>query len=115
MAWYRPPGDPVETFSCLERCSSFLDQENVETILNGDTICDLTVDNNAYDNSVSNLNEICSTYGFKQLINDPMRATLSTSSLIDHIAINHPMKIAVAGVHKVCLSDHYMIFCIQKF
>ena len=115
LASYGPPGDPVETLSCLERCFSFMDQEDVETRLICDENCDLTVDNNLYDKSVSNLNEIYSTYGFQQLINDPTRVTLSTSSLIDHIATNHPMNIALAGVHKICLSDHYMVFCARKF
>ena len=32
--------------------------------------------------------QICSTYGFKQLIKGPTRTTRSTSTLIDHIFTN---------------------------
>ena len=43
VAWYRPPSNPVESFSKLELILSFLDKEEKEVILLGDTNCDFTV------------------------------------------------------------------------
>ena len=115
LAWYRPPSDSVDTFSCLEQCFSFMYQEDIETILIGDRYCEAKNGNIVYDNCASNLNEIYSTFELKQLIKEPTRVTLGTSSLIGRIAKIHPINIAVAGVHKICLSDHHMIFCVRKF
>ena len=43
VAWYRPPSNPVESFSQLELILSFLDKEEKEVILLGDTNCDFAV------------------------------------------------------------------------
>ena len=43
VAWYRPPGDPVESFNKLELILSFLDKEEKKVILLGDTNSDFTV------------------------------------------------------------------------
>ena len=72
-------------------------------------MCDI----NVHDNSASYLNESYSTYGLKQLAKDQARITFSTSSLIDHIATNHLMNIAVACRHKICLSEIYGIFSME--
>ena len=47
-------------------------------------------------------------FSFKQLIEEPTRVTLNTSSIIDHI-------VKKSGVYEVSLSDHYMVYCIGKF
>ena len=51
----------------------------------------------------------------KQLIEEPTRVTLTTSPIIDHVATTCARNIAEAGVHKVSLSDNYMVYCIRKF
>ena len=43
------------------------------------------------------------------------RVTLSTSTLIDHIATNNNSNISRSGVLKTTFSDHYMVFCVRKF
>ena len=54
-------------------------------------------------------------FSFKQLIDRPTRVTLTTSSIIDHIATTRARNIVKAGVYEVSLSDHYMVYCIRKF
>ena len=54
-------------------------------------------------------------FSFKQLVEEPTRVTLTTSSIIDHVATTCARNIVEAGVHKVTLSDHYMVYCIRKF
>ena len=90
-------------------------QEDSEIILVGDTNYDLMDNYVVYDNSASNLKEAYGTFRLEQLIKDPTRVTLSTSSLIDHLATSQPISVSVAGVHKIWLSDHYMVFCVRKF
>ena len=41
--------------------------------------------------------------------------TLSTATLIDHIAISNPENIPESGILRVALSDHYAVYCIRKF
>ena len=54
-------------------------------------------------------------FSFKQLVEEPTRVTLTTSSIIDHVATTCARNIVEAGVHKVTMSDHYMVYCIRKF
>ena len=39
VAWYRPPNVSVDAFDQMEECLQFLDKEDKETILLGDTNC----------------------------------------------------------------------------
>ena len=117
VSWYRPPSDPVGSFSKLEKVLSYLDKEGKEIILLGDTNCDLTI--TAPDHpSGNNSKHICSLYelfSLKQLIEEPTRVTLTSSSIIDHIATTSARNIVESGVHQVSMSDHYMVFCVRKF
>ena len=54
-------------------------------------------------------------YGLKQLIKEPTRETLRTSTLIDHVAVSEPRNIVGSGVLKMAMSDHYMVYCVRKF
>ena len=117
VSWYRPPSDPVGTFSKMENVLSYLDKEGKEIILLGDTNCDLTItapDQPAENNS----KHICSLYelfSLNQLIEEPTRVTLTSSSIIDHVATTSARNIIESGVHEVSISDHYMVFCVGKF
>ena len=42
LAWYKPPSDLLNVFNRLEIAISYLDEENKELILLGDTNCDLS-------------------------------------------------------------------------
>ena len=52
-------------------------------------------------------------FSFKQLIEEPARLSLIPLQ-IDHIAITHPQNTLKSGVHKISLSDHYMVYCVRK-
>ena len=116
LAWYRPPSDTVETFHKLDKFLAFLASEDKEIILLGDTNCDLT--NKPGDLNVdSNTRHLCSLYDlyiFHQHIMNPTRVTLTTSSIIDHIATTCARNMSDSGVHKVTMSDHYMVFCVPS-
>ena len=120
LAWYRPPSEPIETFTKLEKNMDFFDGENKEILIVGDTNCDLLkvtsteMDSNLVGNAMHRRN-IYSLFGFKQVIKEPTRETLGSSSLIDHVATNLPANIVDSGVLEISLSDHYLVFCIRKF
>ena len=46
---------------------------------------------------------------------NPTRLTLTTSSIIDHIATTCAGNISDSTVHKVSMSGHYIVFCVRKF
>ena len=101
----------------MEKVISYLDKEGKEIIFLGDTNCDLA--KRAPDQPAENNSKhICSLYelfSLKQLIEEPTRATLTTSSIIDPIATISSRNIIESGVHKVSTSDHYMVFCVRRF
>ena len=58
--------------------------------------------------------ELYNLFSLKQLIEEPTRETLSSSTLIDHIATSSPSNIVESGVLQISMSDHFMVFCIRK-
>eukprot|EP00794_Sanderia_malayensis_P003840 gene3840-4379_t len=73
------------------------------------------------ENTTNNVNAavhmaaIYDTLGLTQLIKDPNRETLNTSTLFDHIASTHPANIPEPGVLKVALSVNYAVYCVRKY
>ena len=54
-------------------------------------------------------------FSFKQLVEEPTRVTLETATIVDHIATTCARNIVESGVHKVSLSDHFIVYSIRKF
>ena len=67
------------------------------------------------NSSANKVLELYNAYGLKQLINQPTRETLNTSTLIDHIAVSDHRNIVESGVLNIALSGHYMIYCVRKY
>ena len=123
LAWYRPPNEAVDNFRLLEESLQCLDKEGKEIILLGDTNCDLPPESSDTDHSGLNtdlsphsksLTEIYERFGFHQLIKTATRETLTSSSLIDHIATTNKSNIVVSGVHQAGISDHYLVYSVRK-
>ena len=122
VSWYRPPSDPTETFDKFEEVLKCLESEGKEIILLGDTKCDVTsVDSPQTDsnqnlpNSTKRLLDLYDSLGLKQLISEPTRETIDTSSIIDHIAVSNHFNVVESGVLKTCISDHYLVYVCRKF
>ena len=113
LLWYRPPSDNKDTFEKLENVLLFLEHEGKEVILLGDTNCDLSDANSPCH--VKSIKDIYATYGLKQLIKEPTRVTVQSSTLIDHIAVSDTDNIVESGVLKITLSDHYLVYAVRKF
>ena len=72
VAWYRPPSDPVESVDKLELMLSFLNKEEKDVILLGDTNCDFTAKEGiALDSNAKHLTNIYKLFTFQQLITEP--------------------------------------------
>ena len=82
----------------------------------GDINCDLSQECGriSSDSNAKHLINLYQLFSLKQIIKEPTRVTLTTSTLIDHIATTCTDNILDSGVHKVALSDHYMVFCKRK-
>ena len=117
-AWYRPPSNPIQSFTKLEGNLEFYDRENMEIVFLGDTNCDMYLLENSPENTKNHVKaavpmaSIYDTFGLTQLSMDPTRETLDTATLIDHIASTHPENIPESGVLRVASSDHYAVYCI---
>ena len=115
LAWYRPPNDPDKSFLMLEKTLSFLDKENKEIILLGDTNCDLTPKQAGQPIDSKHKIDFYELFSFKQLIEEPTRVTLTTTSIIDHIAMTCARNIVGSGLNEISMSDYLMTYCIRKF
>ena len=110
--WYRPPDSKVEIFDKFESYLLKLDQEDKESIIMGDTNCNLL--SQTFDHKAEHLKFITETYQYIQLIDQPTRITSSTRTLIDHIFTNKPNIITNHGVLHVGISDHSLIYATRK-
>ena len=52
--------------------------------------------------------------GLTQLISEPTRVTQESRTLIDHIYTNNEETILCVSVEKMCISDHFAVFCNRK-
>ena len=95
----------------MEGKLEYSDRENKEMIIMGDTNCDFS--SKVADEYCSSLNytvhlaEIYDLLGLTQIIREPTRVTLNSSTLIDHIATNKPENVVASGVFSITLSNHY--------
>ena len=106
---YRPP-QQRDFFDPFEQLVSNLPTDS-EIIILGDTNINLL---NTNCTTARQFKNILRSNGLKQLITEPTRKTVHSSSLIDHIIVSQPSKICVNGVLPVGLSDHCAVFCTRK-
>ena len=60
---------------------------------------------------MKNNHQFCTIHGLKQLIKCPTPVTCSTST---HILASFPSRVSQKGITEVGISNHQLIFCIQK-
>ena len=89
--WYRPPDSLISTFSYFETLVGRIDAENIEYYLMVDLNCDLS--SKELDHNSTKLMNIADLYNLHQVINEPTRITISSSTMIDLIFTNTVDKI----------------------
>ena len=106
---YRPPDTKVEFNDRFEDFIDIVSDQNKEFIILGDfnrnlLNCEIERD---WGNFTSSL-------GLTQLISEPTRVTQESQTLIDHIYTNNEETIQSVSVEKMCISDHFAVFCNRK-
>ena len=108
---YRPPNAHPEYFDTIVDTTEKAVSENKEVIIIGDLNIDYSIKENLNSNSIFLMESL---FGMNQLILSPTRVTLTSSSILDDILTTCPQHHVISGVHKINLSDHYMIYtCIN--
>ena len=72
------------------------------------------VDATPPDRGTQKLLDICETYQYNQLINQPTRIAQDTSSTIDLFLTNNPLHFSYIGVSAIGTSDHCLLYIIGK-
>ena len=81
-----------------------------EVFMIGDLNCDIL--KNSPESRV--FRNLCSSLNLTQLITCPTRVTSHSSTLIDVIMTTNTALVAESGVMENHVSDHYLIFTVQK-
>ena len=87
-------------------------KKNKEIVIVGDLNINYDLDQKKYNNQAHYI-EILLNYS--QLILEPTRVTLNTSSIIGHIYTTMPNTHVQSGVLKYTVSDHYLVYTIFSF
>ena len=103
---YRPPDSKIEYNDRFEEFIDTVLNEEKEFVLMGDINKNLL--NSDTDREWGNFT---TSLGLTQLVDEPTRVTSDSRTLIDHIYTNNEDNIHSIKVEKLCLSDHYGIFC----
>ena len=106
---YRPPNATVDFNDRFEDFIDVINQEDKELFLLGDF--NKKVLNEVIDRNWGNFT---TSLGLSQLVSEPTRVTKDSATLIDHIYTNSEENIQCVNVKKLCLSDHYAVFCNRK-
>ena len=89
-----------------------LDSYHMEVDIIGDLNCNVGA--TSPDCSTQKLLDICDSYQYRQLIDQPARITQLTSSIIDLFLTNHPRNFSHSGVTNIGISDHCLVYAIRK-
>lgn len=107
---YRPPHFNYKTFvDELESTVSDIAPTVDHLIVLGDFNIDMLCLNDA---RVIALSDVFDTFGLTQLINEPTRSTLNSSTLIDLLCVSDSVRVECSGT--ICaghISDHDLVFC----
>ena len=115
--FYSPPNSSCyfdkEFVSKFEVMLDIATAEEKEVILLGDFNFDFLPSVSKTD-ACKRLNLLFKLLNFKQCITDATRIAERSTSLLDLIATNIPNNLSRSGVISTGLSDHEMVYCVQK-
>ena len=115
---YRSPrrqnvlGNMKDLQKYLTETQSKLGQGHKEIHLFGDFNYDMLIRVNVLSSAIK---EICNAISASQLIEEPTKITVRSSTLIDLLISTAEDKITESGVIHTAISDHSMIYAIRKF
>ena len=89
---YHPPNAISEFFDYFEKLIKLIDNENKEMYILGDLNCNLLEETMLFNLPTNKLNSLYELYQLTQSITEPIRITMTISSLIDLVFTNTPEK-----------------------
>ena len=115
--FYRPPNSShfydQDFMLKLDNMLDIAGVQGQEMIVLGDFNCNFNVKKDNIS-ECKQLKLTFKTHHLTQLIKEPTRVTIDSSTLLDLIASNNPRNISKSGVIALGLSDHDMIYCVRK-
>ena len=105
---YRPPNSAVNYF---DNIINVLDDimADYQCIILGDLNYNYVMDESLYANPITYMSQM---FGLTQLVTEPTRVTMSSSTLIDVILSTMPTSHVSTGVIQLTMSDHFMPYTI---
>jgi len=88
-------------------------RHHMEVDIIGDSNCNVGAA--TPDCSTQKLLDLCDSYQYRQIIDQPTRIAQLTSSSIDLFVTNHPWNFSDSGVNDIGISDHRLVYAIRKF
>ena len=105
--WYRPPRSTTELMNRFEDVLQKFDSYHMEVDIIGDLNCNVGA--TSPDCSTQKLLDICDSYQYSQLIDQPTRITQLTSSIIDLFLTNHPWNFSESKISESVIT----VWCMQ--
>ena len=92
-----------------------LDDVNINMLQNKKYIIldDNTIFSKFLSSDIEYYLQFCTMHGFKQLIKFLIHLTCSTSTVIDYILGNFPLRVSHKAITGVGIPDHQLIFCAR--
>ena len=106
------PDSTVDKFNAFESLVGRLDTLNVEFYIMADINCNLGGPELDYNSRL--LNDIANLFSLHQLIEEPTRVSLTSSTLIYLIFTNCPDRVSSSGVYPTNISDHSLVYAYRK-
>ena len=108
---YRPPSASAAYYDKIIDNLELASSKNMEIIVMADLNFNYILDESLSTNPVHLIENL---FLFQQSIDEPTRATLKSSTLIDVILSSSPEEHITSGVLKTTFSDHYSIFTVLQ-
>ena len=107
---YRPPSSNTQYIEHLIEVMDKINTDLSEIIILGDLNINLSLQLNN-----NQLGDICHLFDMDQLIREPTRITLSSSTIIDLILTTNPKLHVRSGIVNYNISDHYPVYTVLQF
>ena len=109
---YNPSPDNEKYYKAMLNNFENVLKKNKEIVIVGDLNINYDLDEKKYNNQAHYIKMLLNC---RQLILEPTRVTLNTSSIIHHIYTTMPNNHVQSGVLKYTVSDHYLVYTILSF
>ena len=109
---YRPPSANAAYYNSMLDQLDYVNAHYDKVIVMGDLNFNYKFDCELRSNPVFHIETM---YNMKQLVTQPTRVTLSTSTLLDVILSNISECHTKTGVYETNISDHYMVYTVLNY